>query len=359
MKVQAFLTDGTEIFSEIIVDFPFLIGRAFPAKVLLTQPGISSQHAEISVDGKRVVVRDLGSRNGTFVEENRINVKALTLPCVVRLGATVILKLEDENAISQEIPAPAYFKAHATTASIPAPASAQVGVAKGSSSGKVLPGKKNSRSLHWGALWDFFAQVDNRLFALCIFFTLIPHIGIRWLVSEEHFIPAMSISFLITIATAGVSLVAAAVLAIPGWVFQRTYSIKPLFFSLLCLMLVESFHKDFLFPLGMSEKVGLVARAASVPLLFFNALIFFYMIAFSMFSKKWGKALVIGSALLGSFVGIFAANDVVTQDRQLVLRSIFQSSSQPSRLVAGEAVSPSDLSEELKKMEQEILAPKE
>ena len=52
--------------------FPFLIGRLPGASYCLPAPGISKQHAEIVLDGSRLCVRDLGSTNGTFVNERRV-----------------------------------------------------------------------------------------------------------------------------------------------------------------------------------------------------------------------------------------------------------------------------------------------
>ena len=50
-----------------------IAGRALDASLHVDHPSISRRHARILVDGDRVRVEDLGSRNGTFVRGRRID----------------------------------------------------------------------------------------------------------------------------------------------------------------------------------------------------------------------------------------------------------------------------------------------
>lgn len=50
-----------------------VIGRAPDADVRLDLPNVSRHHARIVVDGDSAVVEDLGSKNGTFVNERRVD----------------------------------------------------------------------------------------------------------------------------------------------------------------------------------------------------------------------------------------------------------------------------------------------
>jgi EAL domain-containing protein (putative c-di-GMP-specific phosphodiesterase class I) len=52
---------------------PFRIGRSPEAELVLGSPRISKLHAEIDANGRGYVVRDLGSRNGTFLNGERID----------------------------------------------------------------------------------------------------------------------------------------------------------------------------------------------------------------------------------------------------------------------------------------------
>jgi len=50
-----------------------LIGRAPEAHIRIESPKVSRRHARIVVDGETAVVEDVGSKNGTFVGEVRVN----------------------------------------------------------------------------------------------------------------------------------------------------------------------------------------------------------------------------------------------------------------------------------------------
>ena len=50
----------------------FIIGRGDDCHLRVRSDKISRQHCQIDVEGAKVVVRDLGSRNGTLVNEQRI-----------------------------------------------------------------------------------------------------------------------------------------------------------------------------------------------------------------------------------------------------------------------------------------------
>jgi len=49
-----------------------VIGRMSDSDVVVNDPGASRHHAEIRVDGNRYVLRDLGSTNGTNVNEQKV-----------------------------------------------------------------------------------------------------------------------------------------------------------------------------------------------------------------------------------------------------------------------------------------------
>ena len=75
------------------------IGRSAAASLQIDGPGMSRLHAEVSVEGASVLLRDLGSANGSFVQDRRLN-----NPCLlgdgdlVRLGS-VLLKFYEHRSV--------------------------------------------------------------------------------------------------------------------------------------------------------------------------------------------------------------------------------------------------------------------
>lgn len=60
---------------------PFIVGRSPNLSLTLNIAALSRYHAELSVEGEMLRVRDLGSRNGTFVNQRRIDA-----PVLLRVG---------------------------------------------------------------------------------------------------------------------------------------------------------------------------------------------------------------------------------------------------------------------------------
>jgi serine phosphatase RsbU (regulator of sigma subunit) len=78
----------------IPVDKPiFLIGRRTAADLQLVNADVSREHAEISHDGLRYLLRDRGSRYGTFVNGEQITERTLEHGDRIRLGRTDAIEL--------------------------------------------------------------------------------------------------------------------------------------------------------------------------------------------------------------------------------------------------------------------------
>ncbi|MDJ0840118.1 MAG: adenylate/guanylate cyclase domain-containing protein [Acidobacteriota bacterium] len=70
-------TEGGEEKKVEITDRELLLGRAPDCALVLAQPGISRHHCKIMSDGNKVAIADMGSKNGTRV--NNIYIKNATL----------------------------------------------------------------------------------------------------------------------------------------------------------------------------------------------------------------------------------------------------------------------------------------
>jgi pSer/pThr/pTyr-binding forkhead associated (FHA) protein len=81
------------------------IGRVEDNTFHIADPSVSSHHCEVQLRGSDIVIRDLNSTNGTFINGNKIEESVLKPGQVLRLGQ-VELKLEAEGATSSAPPAP-------------------------------------------------------------------------------------------------------------------------------------------------------------------------------------------------------------------------------------------------------------
>ena len=72
-----------------------LLGRGTDCDLRLVDPGVSRHHAELRVEDEQVVLVDLGSTNGTFVNGQPVRRIALTDGTNVTLGRTTLVFRQD------------------------------------------------------------------------------------------------------------------------------------------------------------------------------------------------------------------------------------------------------------------------
>jgi Protein of unknown function (DUF3662)/FHA domain len=72
-----------------------LLGRGTDCDLRLVDPGVSRHHAELRVENDQVVLVDLGSTNGTFVNGQPVRRVALTDGTHVSLGRTTLVFRQD------------------------------------------------------------------------------------------------------------------------------------------------------------------------------------------------------------------------------------------------------------------------
>lgn len=97
------------------------IGRVDDNSFHLAEASVSSHHCEILLQGGDVVVRDLNSTNGTFVNGNRVDGESVLKPGqILRLGQ-IDLRLENGASAPASSPPPVPAPAPAPKPSAPAP----------------------------------------------------------------------------------------------------------------------------------------------------------------------------------------------------------------------------------------------
>ena len=70
---------------------PVVVGRAEGAQVMLEDPEVSALHCELRAVTEGLVLRDLGSTNGTFVGKVRVREVVLTEPTEITVGQSKLL----------------------------------------------------------------------------------------------------------------------------------------------------------------------------------------------------------------------------------------------------------------------------
>src|SRR5216684_707606 len=80
------------------------IGRVEDNTFQIAEPSISSHHCEVLLRGSEVVVRDLNSTNGTFINGEKVTESVIKPGQVLRLGQ-IEIKLETEGAAAAPAPA--------------------------------------------------------------------------------------------------------------------------------------------------------------------------------------------------------------------------------------------------------------
>jgi len=73
-----------------IGDHPLLIGRLPTCSVLLDDPNVSRRHAEVRYEDGRLLVIDLGSTNGTWVNGSKVTHGELQDDDEIRVGTTTL-----------------------------------------------------------------------------------------------------------------------------------------------------------------------------------------------------------------------------------------------------------------------------
>jgi diguanylate cyclase (GGDEF)-like protein len=70
----------------------YIIGRSENAKIRINDESVSRVHAHLSVREGQYILEDAQSKNGTFVEGNKIESRALAEDDIVALGGVTVLK---------------------------------------------------------------------------------------------------------------------------------------------------------------------------------------------------------------------------------------------------------------------------
>jgi pSer/pThr/pTyr-binding forkhead associated (FHA) protein len=87
MDAKLVAVSGTTKATEVALRLPAVLGRGRDASVMLPHPLVSRRHCEIFEDNGYLVVRDMGSLNGTYIDNKRITEAVLPPGGTLTLGS--------------------------------------------------------------------------------------------------------------------------------------------------------------------------------------------------------------------------------------------------------------------------------
>jgi len=102
MDAKLVVVGGDAKATEIKLKLPTVIGRGRGASLTLPHPLVSRKHCEIFESKGYLIVRDMGSLNGTFIDNERITEAVLPPGGLLMLG-TVTFRVEYDPPIGEPI----------------------------------------------------------------------------------------------------------------------------------------------------------------------------------------------------------------------------------------------------------------
>jgi hypothetical protein len=98
------LTCNTKVLSthKVVQEQPLTIGRHPDNHICIDNPAVSSYHAVVHLKGQQAVLRDLGSQNGTFVNDERISEYKLGHQDWIAIGRHIII-VDHFESLSLEV----------------------------------------------------------------------------------------------------------------------------------------------------------------------------------------------------------------------------------------------------------------
>lgn len=112
MDAKLVVVSGSTKTSEFTLRLPAVLGRGREATLMLPHPLVSRRHCEIFESNGYLVVRDMGSLNGTFVNNKRVNEAVLPPGALLTLGSVTFQAVYGSSPVG--VASPAVFPAGAS-----------------------------------------------------------------------------------------------------------------------------------------------------------------------------------------------------------------------------------------------------
>jgi len=100
--LESYSSDGDSVFRIPVNGFPALVGREAGLDVILQSNNVSRKHAELLLKSGQLLVHDLDSTNGTFVNHERVNGTRELNPGDVLRFADVEFRLQQDQVAARQ-----------------------------------------------------------------------------------------------------------------------------------------------------------------------------------------------------------------------------------------------------------------
>src|SRR5690242_21721461 len=86
------------------MDREIIVGRASDLDMVLVEDMVSRKHAKITASGEQIVIQDMGSTNGTFVNGEKIKKARLKEGDRILIGTSIIklMAVDNSQVVSEE-----------------------------------------------------------------------------------------------------------------------------------------------------------------------------------------------------------------------------------------------------------------
>lgn len=337
--------DGSVLAEKTVAQFPISFGRSPSNSVEVGDAGVSSRHAEIDWDGNHLHLRDVGSRNGTFVGEENVNEMVLNLPCSFRLGKSVTVEAVLLNSQGNSV-SPKAFAPERPPAVFRLPTPQAVIMRDGAATparAEVVPVELLGEERYW--VW--LRKLSPRSAALAALAATFVLFFCHYLVFRESAVESAVMALVALFGSLVLGAFLAALFALPGALFREEYVFKPLFLQCVAALLVTTLDLT-LRPAFLYEYLGFGIRLFCVPLAVAACLSGPYVFLFTTVPHRHARRLFVISGVISAVFLCLQAYSIFSVSKRTLLHAAFVGDFHASRGLAGASQPVSNVTEDLR-----------
>ncbi len=339
-----------------------IVGRRAPSMVLIADNMVSGAHAEFTLQGDQLKVRDLGTPNGTFYNGQKIVEETLTLPCKLILGGTVVVEVTaagDEDTTAVNFAAPPARPAQAPAPYAPPPVTAAPAL-NAPATVNLLAIIKNifvgdGKIPVWEIIWLKLTAISSRRIVLTAIGASLVYFLLNWILLGASPLYGAIYATGLTFGVILVAVVFAGILALPGWLFRGSYNVRPMCIGFIATSLMLLLCKDILVPLSFASRLGFMWKGLALPMIFAAQFIGSFTWLMTTFTHRWARGLTRTAIIFAVLGTISQARKEIFIDRDKYLQTVFEmKESNMVPILGGPAISPTQLEAVFGTIEKEL-----